>query len=123
MTEPPVYCRVDARQGTPRGLALDGSTPLVYCRWQDQAGKVHGHGLTLGTFDGPGRAAELEADRLARIARQHPAHRTRRGFHRECQACLARGAHLDHIEAGKTAAGCRECDIATTRAWSARVGA
>ena len=123
MSGRPAYCQLDARPATYVGIGLDGTTPLVRCHWTDARGKDHGHGLTLGTFDGEGQAALLDRRRLDRIAAAHPDHRTKHGFHRECPACLARGEHLDHIERSRAAPGCAECERALTRAWSARVGA
>lgn len=119
----PVYCLLDGRGATPRGLGLDGRTPLGTCRWDDANGKRHGHGLVPCGYDQAAILAELDRKRLARVAAAHPDHRTRTGIHRECPACQARGAHLDHIERGRMADDCAECETARGRAWSAHVGA
>jgi hypothetical protein len=120
---PFAYCLQCARPSVDRGLALDGVHRNVFCRWYDRPGKPHGHGLTLGTFDQDEALTLVERRRRARAKAAHGRHRSASGIDRNCELCLARGAHLDHIEDRRLVAGCLECDRAQVRAWSSHVGA
>lgn len=118
----PVFCLCHARPAVDAGLALDGIHRNVMHPHRGGPSPDRRLRLVLGTTDEGEAQGLVETARKARALAMHGRHRSASGISRDCELCLRRGAHLDHIEDRRLVAGCKECDLAQTRAWSAKVG-
>jgi hypothetical protein len=104
-----VYCRKCARLATIWDSTLDPRYPLVQCSWRDQAGKHHGHGLLIGTYDQDEALGLLHARQERTRARNHAAMRHADRPVRECLDCQREAGHSRHRALRISEPGCPEC--------------
>lgn len=90
-------CLKDGRSGDVQGMSLDGTHPLVLCRyWEDDVQK--GHGITLGTFSQDEMDTELDRQRRARLQAVHVRGKHDAQPNRKCPECLAgRGGRAQEV--------------------------